>query len=39
VRRLSVVLEEEVELRQTFGSTGVSKPSRPQAESPSPDMA
>jgi DNA-binding transcriptional MocR family regulator len=39
VRRLATVLEEEVELRATFGSTGVFKPSRPQAESPSPDMA
>ena len=39
VRRLSMVLEEEVELRETFGSTGISKPSRPQAESPTPDMA
>jgi 2-aminoadipate transaminase len=39
VRRLATVLEEEVELRATFGSTGISKSSRPQAESPSPDMA
>jgi DNA-binding transcriptional MocR family regulator len=39
VRRLAVVLEEEVELRQTFGSTGISKLSSPQSESPSPDMA
>jgi DNA-binding transcriptional MocR family regulator len=39
VRRLAMVLEEEVELRETFGSTGISKPSRPQSESPSPDMA
>ncbi|MEX2289232.1 MAG: PLP-dependent aminotransferase family protein [Mycobacteriales bacterium] len=39
VRRLGTVLEEEVELRATFGSTGISKSSRPQTESPSPDMA
>ena len=39
VRRLATVLEEEVELRATFGSTGPLRPSRQQAESPSPDMA
>jgi 2-aminoadipate transaminase len=39
VRRLATVLEEEVELRTTFGSTGAFRLSRPQAESPSPDMA
>ncbi len=39
IRRLASVLEEEVELRETFGSTGSARSSRPQAESPSPDMA
>ncbi len=39
IRRLATVLEEEVELRETFGSTGVARSARPQAESPSPDMA
>ncbi len=39
VRRLATVLEEEVELRSTFGSTGVARSARPQAESPAPDMA
>ena len=39
VRRLATVLEEEVELRATFGATGPLRPSRPQAESPSPDLA
>ncbi|MCW3012863.1 MAG: putative transcriptional regulator, GntR family [Solirubrobacterales bacterium] len=39
IRRLATVLEEEVELRSTFGATGPLKSSRPQAESPSPDMA
>jgi 2-aminoadipate transaminase len=39
VRRLATVLEEEVDLRATFGSTGPLRASRPQAESPSPDMA
>ena len=39
VRRLATVLEEEVELRATFGSTGPLRTSRRQAESPSPDMA
>jgi DNA-binding transcriptional MocR family regulator len=39
VRRLATVLEEEVELRATFGSTGPLRSSRAQAESPSPDMA
>ncbi|MCW2614726.1 MAG: putative transcriptional regulator, GntR family [Frankiales bacterium] len=39
VRRLGTVLEEEVELRNTFGSTGPLRPSRQQSESPSPDMA
>jgi len=38
VRRLAGVLEEEVELRSTFGSTGPARSSRPQSESPSPDM-
>ena len=43
VRRLGTVLEEEVELRATFGSTGsagdTARSAQPQAESPSPDMA
>jgi 2-aminoadipate transaminase len=39
VRRLAAVLEEEVELRETFGSAGSTRPNRPQSESPSPDMA
>ncbi len=39
IRRLATVLEEEVELRSTFGATGPLKSSRQQAESPSPDMA
>ena len=39
VRRLATVLEEEVELRETFGPSGSSRPSRQQSESPSPDMA
>jgi 2-aminoadipate transaminase len=39
VRRLATVLEEEVELRETFGSSGASRANRPQSESPSPDMA
>lgn len=39
VRRLAGVLEEEVDLLTTFGSTGAFRLSRPQAESPSPDMA
>jgi 2-aminoadipate transaminase len=39
VRRLATVLEEEVELRTTFGSTGAFRLSSPQAESPSPDLA
>ena len=39
VRRLATVLEEEVELRATFGSTGPLRPARPQAESPAPDLA
>ena len=39
VRRLATVLEEEVELRATFGATGPLRPSRPQSEAPSPDLA
>ena len=39
VRRLATVLEEEVELRQTFGATGALTSARQQSESPSPDMA
>jgi len=39
VRRLAGVLEEEVELRATFGATGPLRAARQQAESPSPDMA
>ena len=39
IRRLATVLDEELELRATFGSTGPLRSSRPQAESPSPDMA
>ena len=38
VRRLGGVLAEEVELRATFGSTGATRPNRPQAEAPAPDM-
>jgi 2-aminoadipate transaminase len=39
VRRLAGVLEQEVELRETFGSTGAFRLARPLAESPTPDMA
>ena len=39
VRRLATVLEEEVDLRSTFGATGVRRSSPPQTESPSPDLA
>jgi 2-aminoadipate transaminase len=39
VRRLAGVLEEEVDLRATFGSTGAFRLAPPQAESPRPDMA
>ena len=39
VRRLGTVLEEEVELRSTFGATGARPAARPQAQAPSPDMA
>ena len=39
VRRLAAVLEEEVELRATFGATGPLRPSRSQTEFPSPDLA
>ncbi len=39
VRRLATVLEEEVELRATFGSTGALRLSRRQTESPAPDLA
>ena len=39
VRRLGGVLEEELELRQTFGATGPVRASRQQSESPSPDLA
>jgi hypothetical protein len=39
VRRLATVLEEEIELRSTFGATGPVRASRPQVGSPSPDMA
>ena len=38
VRRLSGVLEEETDLRTTFGSTGAFRLSRPHTESPSPDL-
>ena len=38
VRRLATVLQEEVELRSTFGPTGPRRSSPPQAESPSPDL-
>ncbi len=38
VRRLGGVLEEEVELRATFGSAGSTRANRPQAEAPAPDM-
>jgi len=39
VRRLATVLEEEVELRETFGATGPPTSLRSQSESPSPDLA
>ena len=39
VRRLATVLEEEVELRSTFGATGPLPAARPQAQAPRPDMA
>jgi 2-aminoadipate transaminase len=39
VRRLAGVLEQEVELRDTFGATGSSRSASPSAEIPSPDMA
>ena len=39
VRRLSTVLEEEVELRSTFGPTGPRRASASQAQSPAPDLA
>ena len=39
VRRLATVLEEEVDLRQTFGATGPSRTARPQTDSPAPDLA
>ena len=38
VRRLATVLEEEVDLRATFGATGPLPAARREAESPSPDM-
>jgi 2-aminoadipate transaminase len=38
VRRLAGVLEEELDLRATFGDTGPIR-LRPQSESPSPDLA
>ncbi|HWG95347.1 MAG TPA: PLP-dependent aminotransferase family protein [Mycobacteriales bacterium] len=38
VRRLAGVLEQEVELRDTFGATGSFRLARPSAETPSPDM-
>jgi 2-aminoadipate transaminase len=39
VRRLAGVLEQEVELRETFGATGSFRLARPSAEIPSPDLA
>ena len=39
VRRLAGVLEDELDLRATFGDTGPIRIGRPQAESPSPDLA
>ena len=38
VRRLATVLQEECELRSTFGATGPRRPGAPQAESPAPDL-
>jgi DNA-binding transcriptional MocR family regulator len=38
VRRLSGVLEEELDLRATFGDTGPIAIGRAQAQSPSPDL-
>jgi len=39
VRRLATVLEEEVELRSTFGPTGPRRSSAAQAQAPAPDLA
>ena len=39
VRRLSTVLEEEVELRSTFGPTGPRRATASQAQAPAPDLA
>jgi DNA-binding transcriptional MocR family regulator len=39
VRRLSTVLEEEVELRSTFGPTGSGRVLASQAQAPAPDLA
>jgi 2-aminoadipate transaminase len=39
VRRLSTVLEEEVELRSTFGPTGPRRAPAAQAQAPAPDLA
>ncbi len=39
VRRLAGVLEDELDLRATFGDTGPIRIRQPQAESPSPDLA
>jgi 2-aminoadipate transaminase len=39
VRRLAGVLEEELDLRETFGSTGPIRLASAQSESPRPDMA
>ena len=39
VRRLSTVLEEEVELRSTFGPTGPRRSTAAQAQAPAPDLA
>ena len=39
VRRLSTVLEEEVELRSTFGPTGPRRAAASQAQAPAPDLA
>ncbi len=39
VRRLATVLEEEVELRSTFGPTGPRRTAAAQAQAPAPDLA
>jgi 2-aminoadipate transaminase len=39
IRRLATVLEEEVDLRSTFGPTGPRRASAAQAQAPAPDLA